>query len=111
MPRRAKGPRLYFQKGRGYVIRDGQAFIRVGGAEREAEQSLARYLAAKYTPRPSCEPLIADVLLAYLNEHVPNTRTAQNIKYTIKSLSKWWGSMTVADVTAKNCRSYAVTRS
>jgi integrase len=111
MPRRAKGPRLYFQKGRGYVIRDGPSFIRIGGSESEAQQALARYIAAKYTPEPSCAPLIADVLLAYLNEHVPHTRTPENIKYTIKSLSGWWGDKSSTDVTARNCRAYAATKS
>jgi len=110
MPRRAKGPRLYFQKGRGYVIRDGPHFIRTGGTEIEAQQALSRYIAAKYTPEPSCEPLIADVLLAYLNEHVPHTREPRNLEYGIGTLSRWWGDKTVADVTARNCRAYAVTR-
>ena len=111
MPRRAKGPRLYFQKGRGYVIRDGSHFIRTGGTEIEAQQALSRYIASKYQPGPSCEPLIADVLLAYLTEHVPHTRSAQNVEYTVKSLSGWWGDKRVADVTARNCRAYAATKS
>lgn len=115
MPRRAKGPRLYLDPRRKqWVIRDGSHFVRTGCSEREAvaaQKSLARYIASKYQPEPSCEPLIADMLLAYLNEHVPHTRSAKNIGYTINSLSAWWGDKTVLDVSAKNCRAYAATKS
>lgn len=114
MPRPAKGPRLYLDpRRRAWIIRDGSFFVRTGCAESEAvsaQKQLARYIASKYQPGPSCEPLIADALLAYLNEHVPHTRSARNIEYTIGSLSAWWADKRVADITARTCRAYAKDR-
>lgn len=114
MPRRAKGPRLYLDPDRReWIIRDGPHFRRTGCAESKsewAEKLLAQYIASKYKPEPSSEPLIADILLAYSKEHVPHKRSAQNIGYTIANLQSWWGSKKLADVTAKNCRAYAATK-
>lgn len=115
MPRRAKGPRLYLDpKRREWVIRDGPYFGRTGCPESNvewAEKLLAKYIASKYKPEPSSEPLIADILLAYGKEHVPHKRSSKNIDYTIGSLSKWWSDKKLADVTAKNCRAYTATKS
>lgn len=114
MPRRAKGPRLYLDPGRSqWVIRDGSHFIRTGCAEHEAvaaQKALARYIASKYEPSPSCEPLIADILLAYSKEHLPHARSGANIEYMIDALAAWWGAKSITDVTARNCRAYAATR-
>ncbi len=115
MPRRAKGPRLYLDPNRKeWIIRDGAYFGRTGcpatNAAR-AEKLLSLYIASKYKPEPSSEPLIADILLAYGKEHVPHKRSSKNIDYTIGNLSGWWGSKKLADVTAKNCRAYSATKS
>lgn len=114
MPRPAKGPRLYLDTTRDqWTIRDGSSFIRTGCARDEtlaAEHALSDYLAGKHRVVPSASPLIADVLLAYSNEHVPHTRSSKNIEYTIDNLARWWGDKSLLDVTARNCRAYAATK-
>lgn len=114
MPRRAKGPRLYLDPTRGtWAIRDGENFIRTGRPESEraeAEAALGKYLARKFQPTPSATPLIAEMLLAYRQEHAPHTRSEDTIRLTIGNLEKWWGDKRLSDVTARNCRSYASNR-
>jgi len=111
MPRRKSPPRLYLdQKRKQWIIRDGASFIRTGCAESNrggAERKLAEYLADKYTPEPSDNPSINDILLVYGQEHVPHIVTSRNIGYAIAHLSEWWGDKKLSDVTAKNCREYA----
>lgn len=115
MPRRAKGPRLYLDPDRKeWVIRDGSHFGRTGCPEEQSERAqklLGRYIADKYTPEPSSEPLIADILLHYKQNRVPETRSAKNIEYTIASLEEWWGDKTAKDITSDNCKAYARTKS
>jgi integrase len=115
MPRRRSAPRLYLDPGRRqWVIRDGASFIRTSCAEADrdgAEARLAAYLGAKHKPQPSQSPLIADVLLAYASEHLPHTRAAKNAAYNISNLSGWWSGKKLGDVTAKNCRAYAASKS
>jgi integrase len=114
MPRRAKGARLYLDRRRGqWIIRDGPHFIRTGcpAAKHEyAEKLLARYIASKYRPPSSSEPLVADILLAYAQEHAPHKRSAANIGYTIGNLERWWGDKRLTDINAGNCRAYARTK-
>jgi integrase len=93
-----------------WVIRDGPAFIRTGRARDDAigaEKELGDYIAAKYQPARSPTPMIADVLLAYARDVVPHTRTARNTAYIIGALTRFWGTLRIEDVTAKNCRAYA----
>jgi integrase len=116
MPRRRAAPRLYLDPGRRqWIIRDGASFIRTSCAETDrhgAEARLAAYLGEKHKPnRGAADPLIADILLVYAGEHLPHTRAAKNAAYNIGNLSAWWRDKTLADVTAKNCRAYAETRS
>jgi integrase len=117
MPRPAKGPRLYLERGRGWVIRDGPRKIRTGcaeGARGDAEGVLGRYLAAIYAPPPSgkraLEVRIADVLLAYDREHVEHTRSGRTARSNIRYLADGWGERVVTDVTAASCRAYAKNR-
>lgn len=111
MPRRKAGPRLYFDRTRKqWVIRDGTAFIRTGCAladSAEAERQLTEYLGKKHRPQPGQNPLIADMLIAYGNEHAPQKRSAKNIAYTIGNLATFWGEKRLTEVTARNCRDYA----
>lgn len=115
MPRRAKGARLYLDPDRKeWIIRDGTYFGRTGCPESKsewAEKLLAQYIAKKYQPEPSSEPLIADVLLYYKRNRVPETRSSKNIEYTIASLEQWWGDKTAADIFTENCKTYARTKS
>lgn len=114
MPRRSRGPRLYLDPIRKqWAIRDGANFYRTGCVESElakAEEKLAEYIGSKYTPPPTPAPLIADVLLAYKNEHVPGKSSADKIEHTISNLEKFWGEKKLKDVTKLNCRAFASTR-
>jgi integrase len=112
MPRRAKGPRLYRDPSRGqYVIRDGGRFIRLGAASPvEAEKHLAEYIASKHRPVPSEGPLVSDILAAYANDVAATRKSAVNISYNIGNLLRWWGSKRAAEITGRNCRAYAATK-
>lgn len=111
MPRRRQAPRLYLDPGRRqWVIRDGPSFVRTGCAESDrggAEKQLGRYLGQKYKPEGGPDPLIADVLLTYAQEHVPHIKGAKNTSYNIASLAEFWGAKSVSNITAKTCREYA----
>ncbi len=112
MPRRAKGPRVYLDKARNqYCIRDGSRFVRLGRASPvEAEKFLAEYIAQKHRPRPSGGPIVADILSAYATEVAAVRKSAVNISYCIGSLLKWWGPRPASEITARNCRAYAATK-
>jgi integrase len=114
MPRRRSAPRLYLDPTRKqWIIRDGPTQIRTSCTEsdrRSAEKRLAAYLGQKHEPERGPSPLIADVLLVYSREHLPHTRASKNSGYNVGNLSGWWGDMRLSDVTARNCRAYASTR-
>lgn len=110
MPRKSKGARLYFDTTRGeWVIRDGTRFQRTGcpeGARLEAEQKLGEYIGEKYKPQQNSAPSIAEVLLAYWNEHLSHGASKRANKSTITNLTAWWGEKLVSDITPENCRAY-----
>src|SRR5688500_8156967 len=112
MPRRAKGPRLYRDPARGqYIIRDGPRFVRLGAASAvEAEKFLAQYIADKHRPAPSKGPVVADILSAYATDVAANRKSAVNLSDHIGSLLKWWGAKPASEITARNCRAYAATK-
>src|SRR4051812_7610571 len=103
MPRRRAPPRLYLDRKRNqWVIRDGDSFVRTGCAEpnrREAEAKLAEYLGQKHKPESGPDPLIADVLNIYTQEHLPFTEAARNTLYNIANLGKFWGGRRCSEVT------------
>jgi integrase len=111
MPRRRSPPRLYLDRKRGqWVIRDGSSFVRTGCAESDrgaAEKFLANYLGQKHQPESGPDPLIADVLLVYAQEHVPHTRAAANTLYNINSLARWFQARRLSDINNATCRKYA----
>lgn len=114
MPRRASGPRLWFDKQRGtWTVIDGRSRRRTGFALSEtggAEKFLGEYIASKHTVKDSATPLIADVLSAYATEHLAHKVSKDHIIYDIRKLGKWWGDKRVAEITAKTCRAYAAHR-
>ena len=114
MPRRSKGPRLYFDRTRRqFVIRDGQQYIRTSCSQDDrgnAEQQLGEYIARKYTPTPGPSPSVADVLLAYARGHLPSTAASANTLFNISNLAKYWGDKNLSDVSDKTCRAYAATK-
>jgi hypothetical protein len=108
MPRPRKGPRLYLDAKHGYVIRDGGVFIRTGCAQHQlavAEKQLAEYIGKKHQPQASPAPLIADVLLVYLNEHLAHSRSRSKAT-PVTNLAAWWGDKRVSDITSASCRAY-----
>ena len=81
-----------------------------GSATRDAERSLARYIAQKHEApgeRRASSALIADVLLHYLDQRVPHLAVPKWEAYRIKKLREFWGDAKVIDITAKRCRAYA----
>ncbi len=125
MPRRSKGPRLYLRKARNdrqadavWVIRDGQAEVSTGcGPERlhgpdGAEQKLADYIAAKWTPPEkgrSGDPagvLVAEALAFYARKRAPKLADPKATAVRVRTLLSWWGEKTLADVRMSTCESY-----
>jgi integrase len=112
MPRRSLGARLYRDPSRNqYCIRDGGKFIRLGAASlAESEKYLAEYVASKHRPTPSEGPLVADILAAYATDVAATRKSAVNISYNIGNLLRWWGTKPASEITGRNCRAYAATK-
>jgi integrase len=53
---------------------------------------------------------VADVLAAYATDIAPHRKSASNIGYCLGSLLKWWGTKPASEITARNCRAYASTK-
>lgn len=116
MPRKAKGPRLYWRGDKGiWIIRDtGRPDVSTRTGNRaDAEKALAAYIASKDTVtgtrRPDQVP-ISEVLETYGREHAIGTAAPERIGYAIDSLLSFWGALTVADVKGETCRRYAKSR-
>lgn len=121
MPRKAKGPRLYLRERDGrdaiWVILDGGHEESTGCAERllqPAHQALAAYIAAKYSAPKTGGQLdrtaIADVILLYLKEHAPKTRSSDFLHHTARPIKEWWSDKTLARINAKTCAEYVAWR-
>ena len=114
MPRRASGPRLWFDKARKtWTIIDGRSRRRTGftlDGTRQAEKFLGEYIASKHQVRDSATPFIADVLSAYATEHLAHKVSGNHILYDIRKLGKWWGEKRVEEINAKTCRAYSAFR-
>jgi integrase len=114
MPRRSSGPRLYWDKGReSWTIIDGRFHRRTGlGAAdiKQAERALRDYIEGKHKPAEGPNPILADVLAAYAEEHIKHTVSGKHILYDIGHLNRWWGTKKVSDVSAASCRAYVTHR-
>lgn len=114
MPRRSTGPRLWFDRARkAWTIVDRERRIRTGCAESqivEAQKALAEYISDQHVVTVTDIPLLADVLTAYLEEHVPSIADASTTEYRIATLNEWWGDKVITDINAANCRAYAKSR-
>ena len=118
MPRRAKGPRLYFRKakkdrGAVYVIRDGQRELSTGTTDRgQAERELRRYLNDKDTPVASKDGglLVTDALSYYGEKHGVTTANPERIGYAIDALAAWWTGRETSEVSPDSCEAYAEAR-
>lgn len=116
MPRKPKGPRLYWRKDKNvWIIRDtGRPDVSTGtGDRREAEAALGAYIASKDTvagTRRADEMQIDEVLHIYGTEHAPTVIDKARIAYALDALLGFWGSLTVADVKGETCRRYGKSR-
>jgi integrase len=114
MPRRSSGPRLWFDKDRGkYTIIDGRSNHRTGFGPAEvgrAEKALRDYIEKKHKPAAGPDPLIADVLSAYAEEHIKHTVSGKHILYDIGHLNRWWGTKRVSEIAASSTRAYTAHR-
>lgn len=115
MPRQSRGPHLWLDKERDrWTIIDRKHRTRTPFSSRElpqAENALNSYLTSKHTVAKSDQnPPLADLLKAYLVEHLHQIPSGSNTEYNVRNLSKWWGLKRLEDVTAANCIAYAETK-
>jgi integrase len=115
MPRRSSGPRLYWDKTReSWTIIDGRFHRRTGlGAAdiKQAERALRDYIESKHEPAEGPNPLLADVLAAYAEEHIAHVVSGKHILYDIGHLNRWWGTKRVTEISANAVRTYVSHRS
>jgi hypothetical protein len=129
MPRRGKGPRLWFQRGRrdrnGYVdagvwtIRDGPIKRRLGlgpDADQGAlEEALADYIRAKRKiprerDRHPSEVMIADVLSIYAEDVAPHQERPREVAARLGKLLDFFGTKRLDQLNAKLCAAYVAAR-
>ncbi|RNF34198.1 integrase [Paracoccus methylarcula] len=118
MPRRAKGPRLYWRARKDapsvWEIRDGSQRISTGtDCRREAETRLAQYIDRKHRSSGPTRPEELSVgmcLTIYAEEHAQGVAAPERIGYAIDALDQFWNGLTVADVKGETCRRYARSR-
>lgn len=93
-----KPARLYLRKSGLWVILDRGREIATGLRDPElAQAALAKYLSGT----------LRDIIRAHLSSHPTQTDFGENMA---KPLLKWWGDMTLDDITELNCRAYAQQR-
>ncbi len=114
MPRRSSGPKLWFDKSRGsWTIVDGRSRHRTGFGPADLEQAkgkLREYIEGQHKPAEGPNPILADVLAAYAEEHLAHVVSGKHILYDIGNLTKWWGTKKVSDISAATCRAYIAQR-
>jgi integrase len=129
MPRRGKGPRLWFQPGRrdrnGYIdagvwtIRDGRIKRRLGlgaGADQSAlEDALAEYIRSKRKiprerDRHPAEVMIADVLSIYAEDVAPRQGRLKEVAARLGKLLDFFGIKRLDQLNAKLCAAYVSAR-
>jgi integrase len=71
-----------------------------------AKKFLEAYLAAHHTVAGGADPMIADVLKVYGEEHLATKVSAYSVSYDLENLTDWWGAKAVSEITAENCRAY-----
>lgn len=127
MPRRKKGPRLWFRQPRKdtdstfrpgqWLILDGSKQISTGCAEveiDEAERQLAQYIEDKWRPSRRVRPIeqitVAEVLAIYDADKGDSQANKRTYTSRMLRLNDWWGARSLADVTGETCREYAAGR-
>jgi integrase len=129
MPRRGRGPRLWFQKGRRdrngdldagvWTIRDGPIKRRLGlgqDADNSAlDAALSDYLLAKrQVPRDRdrhpAEVMIADVLSIYAEDVAPRQERPKEVAARLGRLLDFFGTKRLDALNAKLCAAYVAAR-
>jgi integrase len=129
MPRRSKGPHLWFRPARrdasgrlthseSYVIIDASRQISTGSATIEvAEAQLAKYITEKYTQTTAtvCRDIrhipVADVIAVYARDVAPTTSRPHATGLRLGRLLEFFDSKTLADVNGGLCRRFAAASS
>lgn len=118
MPRRSKGPRLWFRKDRDawFVLDGGRQHgtgLGAGATTEEKDGALKAYLGTKHvaavttgTRDPSQIP-IDDVFLVYVRDVVPRHARPAETATRIGALRTFWSGRTLDFVTGQTCRQYA----
>lgn len=129
MPRKSKGPHLWFRKERRdpvtgklkesgvWIIRGDGLFVSTGCSQAEigkAQLQLATYLADHYRP-PRREQdieniLVADVLLIYDEDQGAKQANQRVYRSALKRINDWWGNKTLDQVVGDACRAYVKAR-
>ena len=120
MPRRSKGPHLWFRRARppshpaAYVVIDGSRQVSTRTTEiSEAERFLADYIATKHVAQVSttCRDIrhipIADVITVYARDVAPTVSRPHAAYLRLNRLLEFFGDRTLADVNGGLCRAYA----
>ena len=128
MPRRKQPPRLYLRAARRskggklraqavWVILDGGKHIATGcikSEDRQAQQALAQYLAAKHNPVRKEQDIevidIADVLSIYDDDTRSRQANVGQFDKRLRRLNEFWGGKMLSKVTGESCREYAKVR-
>jgi len=126
VPRRAKGPRLWFRPARdnrlgAWFVLDGTrqrgTGLGVGASASEKDKALGDYLAEKHTKavtsskRDPSAILVDDVLALYARDVAPNHARPHETAARIAFLRKFWGGRRLSEVIGATCREYADSRS
>ncbi|SRR5258708_6518710 len=124
MPRRSKGPRLWFRPARrnakGIVTHSGAYFILDDGRQIgtgttelvEAEKELAKYIAEKYRTqtatrlRPIEQIPVSDVIAIYARDVAPEHSDPKETSRRLNRLLKFFGNKSLAEINGALCREY-----
>ena len=118
MPRKPKGPRLYFRKRKAvWVILDGSNEVSTscGPDDREqAEKALAEYIGKKHRPAwrngDPAEVAVADVLAFYGAERAPLLSHPELVGFHMSHLLQHFGDKTCFQIDGQSCRKYVAKR-
>ncbi|MBJ6722412.1 tyrosine-type recombinase/integrase [Bacillus sp. PR5] len=118
MPKNALPPRLYLNKREGvWIIRDRSYAKRTGCLEHEreqAEKALAEYIALKHSnpveTKRADRIVIAQVLLTYSKERLPETVAPKSTAYALKALAPFWGRKVLSEIGKQTCSEFGTAR-
>lgn len=114
MPRQSTGPRLWLDKARqSWTIIDGRRSVRTGcgkGDLQAAKEVLKAYIAEYHVVTPGNDPVIADALKVYAEEHLADKPSAFSVAADLANLEEWWGLKKASEVNTANCKLYIAHR-